>query len=94
MNYSFTWVIYFCEIAPSNLGISTESAFFKSTEAVTLKKCIEEAYAKGGYEELFWDDVVNANLDKLKLKVKPVEDEDIVEIDTVEELEEVNKRFK
>ena len=69
-------------------------SFFKSNEASSLKTCIEEAYARGGYEELFWDDVVNANLDKLKLKVKPVEDEDIVEIDTVEELEEVNKRFK
>lgn len=69
-------------------------SFFKSDEASTLKTCIEETYEKGGYEELFWDDVVNANLDKLKLKVKPVEDEDIVEIDTVEELEEVNKRFK
>ena len=69
-------------------------SFFKSNEASSLKTCIEDAYARGGYEELFWDDVVNANLDKLKLKVKPVEDEDIVEIDTVEELEEVNKRFK
>jgi len=69
-------------------------SFFKSNEASSLKTCIEEAYARGGYEELFWDDVVNANLDKLKLIVKPVEDEDIVEIDTVEELEEVNKRFK
>ncbi len=69
-------------------------SFFKSNEASSLKTCIEDAYARGGYEELFWDDVVNANLNKLKLKVKPVEDEDIVEIDTVEELEEVNKRFK
>ena len=69
-------------------------SFFKSNEASSLKTCIEDAYARGGYEELFWDDVVNANLDKLKLIVKPVEDEDIVEIDTVEELEEVNKRFK
>lgn len=69
-------------------------SFFKADEASTLKTCIEETYAKGGYEEFFWDDVVNVNLDKLKLKVKSVEDEDIVEIDTVEELEEVNKRFK
>lgn len=68
-------------------------SFFKAEDANVLKACIEEAYRKGGYEELFWDDVVNANLDKLKLTVKPVEDEDIVEIDTVEELENVNKRF-
>ena len=32
VNYSLTSLIYFCEIAPSNFGISTESAFFKSTE--------------------------------------------------------------
>jgi CTP:phosphocholine cytidylyltransferase-like protein len=71
------------------VGIS----FFKSEDAKILKECIEKTYENGGYEELFWDDVVNANLDKLRLTIKPVEDEDIVEIDTVEELESVNKRF-
>jgi CTP:phosphocholine cytidylyltransferase-like protein len=40
---------------------------------------------------LFWDDVVNAHLDTLNLKVEPVVDGQIVEIDTVEELRRINE---
>ena len=43
---------------------------------------------------MFWDDVVNSIVDKLGLVVFPVQEEQIVEIDTVAELEEVNCRLK
>ena len=49
------------------------------------------AYEVPGFETLFWDDVVNRNLDKLDLIVEPVEEGQIIEIDTVEELERINK---
>ncbi len=39
----------------------------------------------------YLDDVVNSNLDKLDLIVEPVEEGQIIEIDTVEELERINK---
>ena len=48
----------------------TGIAFFKSEDAAVLKSAIEEQYGKDDYKELFWDDVVNRNLDKLKLKVR------------------------
>ena len=47
------------------VGIS----YFSANDAQTLCRAISDAYGKSGYEKLFWDDVVNANLDKLKLKV-------------------------
>ncbi len=68
----------------------TGIAYFKKDEAAAIAKAVEERYGKDGYETLFWDDVVNENLDRLKLKVHPVKHEQIVEIDTVEELEKVN----
>lgn len=68
------------------VGIS----YFTQKDAKTLSKVIGEAYGQKGYESWFWDDVVNQNLDKLKLKVFPVYDKQIVEIDTVEELKRVN----
>lgn len=43
------------------------------------------------YEQLFWDDIVNENLDKLKLQIHLIENRDIVEIDTVEELNQIEK---
>ena len=54
---------------------------------------VRAAYGTDGYEALFWDDVVNRSLRQLKLRVHPVGMEQIVEIDTVEELTEANHKF-
>lgn len=66
-------------------------SYFTKTDASILADAIQEAYGREGYESLFWDDVVNNNLDKLKLRVHPVLDNQIIEIDTVEELNKVNQ---
>ncbi len=65
-------------------------AYFRKKDAAALASAIEAAYGKPGYETLFWDDVVNANLDRLHLTVHPVKPEQIVEIDTVAELQKIN----
>lgn len=70
-------------------------AFFKKEDCKILKEAILEVYNKKyGFEELFWDDVVNMNLDKLRLRVHPVKQDDIVEIDSVKELEEIDPNYK
>lgn len=66
-------------------------SYFNSRDAKILKEEIEKAYEVPGFETLFWDDVVDRNLDKLDLIVEPVEEGQIIEIDTVEELERINK---
>lgn len=66
-------------------------SYFTSRDAKILKEAIEKAYGVPGFETLFWDDVVDRNLDKLDLLVEPVEEGQIIEIDTVEELERINK---
>lgn len=66
-------------------------AYFKQGEATLLADMIEEAYAKEENSQLFWDDVVNNNLDKLKLIVEPVMPGQLVEIDTVEELKAIHE---
>ena len=66
-------------------------AYFKQQEAALLSKMIEEAYACEENSQLFWDDVVNNNLDILKLIVEPVESGQLVEIDTVEELKAIHE---
>lgn len=70
------------------VGIS----YFTARDAETLSKKITEAYAADGHETLFWDEVVNANLSELKLVVSPVSANAINEIDTVDELNEINLR--
>ncbi|MCR5597770.1 MAG: NTP transferase domain-containing protein [Lachnospiraceae bacterium] len=68
------------------VGIS----WFKASDAEILKNAIYAAYEKGGYEELFWDDVVNDNLYKLELTVHPIDDGAITEIDSIDELAAVD----
>lgn len=66
-------------------------SYFKKEDARILRMEIEKAYAIEGNGDLFWDDVVNRNLDKLRLTVEPVSEGQLVEIDTVEELERINE---
>lgn len=68
-------------------------SYFNKNDGKLLSELIKSRYNTTGYENLFWDDVVNENLDKLKLKITPVEQEQIIEIDTVEELEIVRGRI-
>lgn len=71
------------------VGIS----YFKNNDARNLGQLIDDAYDKEGYENLFWDDVVNQNLDKLNLIVHEINEGQIVEIDTVEELIQVDDSY-
>ena len=69
-------------------------SYFRKDDATILADAIDAAYRTGGYEELFWDDVVNNNLDKLNLTVHPVRNEFITEIDSVKELCAVDPAYK
>lgn len=66
-------------------------SYFKQEDAAVLREEIERAYAVEENGDLFWDDVVNQNLNKLRLTVEPVKKEQLVEIDTVEELKKINE---
>lgn len=72
------------------VGIS----YFTAADAKILFQKIVETYAHDGYETLFWDDVVNKNLSDLKLCIRSVDEKDIYEIDTVEELAIINGKVK
>lgn len=66
-------------------------SYFKQEDAAILREAIERAYAAEENGDLFWDDVVNQNLNKLRLTVEPVNEGQLVEIDTVEELKKINE---
>ncbi len=61
-------------------------AFLRKDDAVTLRDAILSAYEHPGHEDLFWDDIVDRNLDRLDLTVHPIRREQIIELDTVAEL--------
>lgn len=70
-------------------------SFFKRNDAKIIRDKIDGLYKKPGeYENLYWDDAVNMSLDKLKLGVLPVRREQIIELDSVKELEEFDPNYK
>ncbi|MDE7182916.1 MAG: NTP transferase domain-containing protein [Lachnospiraceae bacterium] len=66
-------------------------SYFQQKDACMLADAVEEAYAKAENARLFWDEVVDRNLDKFRLRIFPVEPRQIVEVDTVEELTLLDK---
>lgn len=72
------------------VGIS----YFKRRDALFLRHVIRQAYEVEGCRGLFWDEVVNEHLDKLRLIVYPVSQDQIVEIDTVEELGRIDPSYQ
>lgn len=71
----------------------TGIAYFTKAGAKTLCDAVQTEYGVLGYETLFWDDVVNKHIKGFKLTVHPVNHDQIVEIDMVDELQEVCKRI-
>lgn len=69
-------------------------SYFNKSDAKIVADSVKEAYTHVGHETLFWDDVVNANLDRLNLAVEPIESTQIVEIDTVAELQNIDETYK
>ena len=76
-----------------NTHIMVGITFLKKDEAALLGQLIEQEYAKPESAQLFWDEVVNMHLDKLKIKVNTVKAEQIVEIDSVAELAVIDPSY-
>lgn len=72
----------------------TGIAYFKQDDGKTLFNAITNEWESTGYETLFWDDVVNKHINEFKLVVHPIDNDQIIEIDTVNELESVRKEYK
>lgn len=68
-------------------------SFFKKNDANLLGQLIQKAYGQQGYETLFWDDVVNKNLNALNLIVHNINGDFIIEIDTINELAKIDNSF-
>lgn len=68
---------------------------FKAEDAKMIRDAIDALYKKPGeYENLFWDEAVNMILDKLKLKVHPIQRNQIIELDSVQELEAFDPNYR
>ena len=69
-------------------------SYFQKKDAKVIAEAVKEAYNHEGHENLFWDDIVNAEIKNVNLTVHPVTAEQIVEIDSVAELKVVDPSYE
>ncbi len=62
-------------------------------DANTLKKWLEYEYEHNN-KNIYWDDVVFNHLKDFKLGINKINEEDVVEIDTINELIKIDKKYK
>jgi CTP:phosphocholine cytidylyltransferase-like protein len=68
-------------------------SYFKKDDAKAIADAVVEAYKHEGHEQLFWDDIVNKEIKNVYLTIKPVTQEQIVEIDSVAELKAIDPSY-
>jgi CTP:phosphocholine cytidylyltransferase-like protein len=68
--------------------------FLTAKDAATVRDATLAAYAGEGYEQKYWDEIVDENLDAIPMTVHPVDPSALVEIDTVEELKTIDRSYE
>lgn len=78
----------------SDLYNMTGVTYLSQKDTNFLKRHIKEIYELPGTDKLFWDEVVDQLLDQMKIGIKEVKPEDLVEVDTIEELAALDERYR
>lgn len=71
----------------------TGIAYLHKADARLLKNRINEIYDSPGSNQMFWDEVVDSLLKQLYMEIHEVEAEDLIEIDTIEELAAIDSNY-
>jgi len=70
-------------------------SYWTRTDATLLSNLIAQVYKQQKRTDVYWDDVpMFIHFDKFNLFVHHIDDGDIIEIDTVEDLQTINKSYK
>ena len=64
-------------------------SYWNQEDGEFLKAKLEQAVEEGGFEQLFWDNLVKDSLDELKIEVRELKSDDLFEIDSLDELNEL-----
>ena len=68
-------------------------SFWEKSQAALLKKYLEYEYIQQQNTNIYWDDVWRLHLENFRLKVFPIASKDIIEIDTLDELISIDKKY-
>ncbi|GKZ04391.1 CTP--phosphocholine cytidylyltransferase [Paraclostridium bifermentans] len=66
-------------------------SYWSKNDARTIVKELEKCIENDKFKDLYWDDIVKDNLDKLEVFVNEIGENDSFEIDSLEDLDTLNK---
>ncbi|PLR90775.1 NTP transferase domain-containing protein [Bacillus sp. T33-2] len=69
-------------------------SFWSEKDGLFISQKIEDAIKSKDYIELYWDDIVKENLSKLTVHIHKINANDSYEIDSLEELQQVNESLR
>lgn len=69
-------------------------SYWKKDDVAYIREAIQNAYKTVGHENLFWDEIVDRELQNLNVAVEEIPVNSIIEIDTLEELQEIDRKYQ
>ena len=86
-------IIRVCKVG-DNVYNMVGVSYFKAEDATIIADAVVEAYNHPSHEQLYWDEIVDQEIKNVNLTVHPVKANQIVEIDSVAELEVVDPNYR
>ncbi|MGL4873759.1 MAG: sugar phosphate nucleotidyltransferase [Clostridium sp.] len=68
-------------------------SYWSKEDAKVIEEKLEKIIKQRDSDNYYWDDIIRLNVKELNIKVKKLKNEDIYEIDSIEELNELNKKL-
>ncbi|SDM69613.1 sugar phosphate nucleotidyltransferase [Bacillus sp. OK048] len=97
-NFEQEWILKFDEtdrihdivIEDGTDYIIAGVSYWTQTDGLYIKEKLEEAIESRDYKNLYWDNIVQENINNIHLKITKVNSDDWFEIDSIEDLERAN----
>ena len=69
-------------------------SYWNDKDGKLIVEKLDECVKSGEFTELFWDDIVKNNISNLSIKVEKIDSNDVYEIDSLYDLDKLNKILK
>lgn len=66
-------------------------SYWNKEDTSFIIKKLEDCISKNNFNELFWDDIIKDNIESIEINLEKIDSNDVYEIDSLEDLEEVRK---
>ena len=86
--------VYNIEVGDNKGYILCGVSYWSEEDGKKIVKKLEEAINLSDFKNLYWDDIVKDNILDLDVYIQKIKSDDCFEIDSLEDLEKVNKYIK